>query len=326
MAYTYSSEDIEKIIATYRQLGSAHRAAEVLGMASTTLYGLLKRHNVPRFQGGTKGLRFIKVSDAQILEAYARVGNAVKVGKELGINEKTVLNALRANGVAIDGTARYRKRVRAIPEDSESAIITRYIGGESAADIAQEFGCGVYPIYGVLQRHGITTRHMPYLSDEEKAQAAQLYAEGNTYAQVAALMERSESSIVKAIETHAPDVMRHIGRRGEESFTWKGGRVLHHSGYVHVYVADDDPLISMAQSAKGHYVPEHRLVMARALGRPLAAHETVHHINGIKDDNRLENLQLRQGKHGRGVRLQCLDCGSHNVTAVALGSEAHHAA
>jgi hypothetical protein len=69
-------------------------------------------------------------------------------------------------------------------------------------------------------------------------------------------------------------------------------------GYVRIFVGYDHP----GATASGH-IFEHRKVMQDLLGRPLFKHENVHHINGVRDDNRPENLQLWSTSQPQGQRV-----------------------
>ncbi len=72
---------------------------------------------------------------------------------------------------------------------------------------------------------------------------------------------------------------------------WKGGsRNITARGYRIIHLSKDDFFYPMVQ--KGHYVLEHRLVVAKHLGRCLQPWEIVHHKNHDRLDNRLENLSL----------------------------------
>ncbi len=82
-----------------------------------------------------------------------------------------------------------------------------------------------------------------------------------------------------------------LGRIGDKSPNWKRGSYNEQkSGYVHIYIYPTDFFFPTA--ARRGYVLEHRLVMAKHLGRNLQSWEIVHHKNHIRNDNRIENLQL----------------------------------
>ena len=71
-------------------------------------------------------------------------------------------------------------------------------------------------------------------------------------------------------------------------------------GYVKKPVAPEDRwLVNGATSAV-----EHRLVMARSLGRPLRGDESVHHRNGDRTDNRPDNLELWSRYQPSGARVE----------------------
>lgn len=105
-------------------------------------------------------------------------------------------------------------------------------------------------------------------------------------------------------------------RAGDKHPSWKGGKGIDKDGYVRCWMSFNHPFIEM-RKADG-YAFEHRLVMAEHLGRVLKKNETVHHINGNRADNRIENLQLRMGNHGPGTCFRCNSCGSKDIERVNL--------
>lgn len=87
-----------------------------------------------------------------------------------------------------------------------------------------------------------------------------------------------------------------LNKRGANHRNWRGGRHRTKHGYVSVQVVRIDRELRSR-------VLEHVHVMEQFLGRRLRPGENVHHKNGVRDDNRIENLELWTTRQPSGKRV-----------------------
>jgi len=90
---------------------------------------------------------------------------------------------------------------------------------------------------------------------------------------------------------------------GERHHAWKGYEVKHfdRAGYVCVKARDGEP-----GAKRNGYILEHRRAMQDHLGRALYPNENVHHKNGVRSDNQIENLELWVTSQPMGQRPEDL--------------------
>jgi hypothetical protein len=98
-------------------------------------------------------------------------------------------------------------------------------------------------------------------------------------------------------------VDRSEARKGDKGANWKGGRQVTKDGYILIYVPD------YPSSSKRGYVFEHIYVFEQATGIIVPPNCCIHHLNGNKSDNRIENLCLM----GRGAHTMHHHIGSHRT-------------
>ncbi len=214
--------------------------------------------------------------------------------------------------------------VRAFVREHGLEMRERYEAGESFAAIARDLGLAKATVRNAVFRNGGQKR-LPHETPQARRRQAEIR---RRYESGEGLQEIGDDLGI-SFTTARIDLIRAGGqtkamrgevfepRRGADNHQWKGGVHLNKEGYVMVWIGPDHPMAVM-RPARTSYVFEHRLAMAEEIGRPLLQGETVHHVNGDKTDNRIENLQLRSGSHVPGGHFRCLDCGSQNVQAQEL--------
>jgi len=178
-------------------------------------------------------------------------------------------------------------------DDLQSA----YDDAGSISELARRLGITYRVARYRLEKQGVETKkrapdaRAPEMSSSEWQR---LYDEAPSASALARHLGTTRPAVLYQLRKHGITVRRtgykspkSITHTGADNPNWKGGTYRHAQGYIYE-LAPNHP---EASKAKG-YVLQHRLVMERHLGRLLTPDEIVHHVNEVKDDNRIENLEV----------------------------------
>lgn len=254
---------------------------------------------------------------ADALRLYRDGWSVKKLAQKYRCRDAVVSEVLAEGGAELHPGGRAHPIFRS--DEACLRVALEYEEGAGLRELANKYHCTLPAIRRAILRAGGSVRsggRREFWTPERVSYLIEQFKDG-----------RSQESLAKEFGVHQTTIsnrLRFVGAitppprpKGEAHYSYRGGAAFV-DGYVSILVFEDD--LAYCRPNTSGRVLEHRLVMGRALGRPLGERETVHHINGDRMDNRLENLQLRQGRHGNGVVVVCKSCGSHDVEAVEIAT------
>jgi transposase-like protein len=307
-----TSDQLPAIATAFTAGVTAKNLAAEYGCSDTAIRNALKRAGVrPPNRRHPNTWTGAPEQVADMLAAYKDGASVKRLAQRFHCRDTVISAALATAGIKLHPGGRAHP---VLSPEQGIEVAAMYAEGSSLPEIAEEIGCSVPVIASAVRRYGSMRRmgKPKYWNDERRGQVLKMADIGASVNEIAEAVGAPYQAVNMVIQ-HARskgELARYIAPSGAAHHAWNGGRLIDSGGYVRIRLNDDERHLAPATPK---YHPEHRIVVARALERALKPTESVHHINGDKQDNRLENLQLRQGAHGKGVRAVCGDCGSHAI-------------
>jgi len=253
------------------------------------------------------------ITEAKLRELYVhKKKSTAEVASILGIGRTTAFKYIKRYGL---NRSRDEARSLALELGKGCLNIPRerleqlyMIEKKSAAAIGRELGVSFWTIRRYLQKYNLVRSRSDIATEASKP--LRLY----DYSQVAKLYVDDRlipSKISKLTGIPKPMIEKYLRRKGLLRSRLEGvargsqhpafrGKVFY-GGYVYIYMPQHP------KANKKGRVPEHILVWEEANGRPLPEGFIIHHLNGVKSDNRPENLMaIPRGKHHSYLVMQAL--------------------
>lgn len=309
-------EERQRAAQMYADGQNAEQIAQALDVNPATVRTHLRKLGVRL----DRGPRVPPQQLARVIELRAAGSSISFIAESLGLAGSSV-RAILAREKAFEP----RQPVAEITEEQQQYVIDLYKSGKGVVTISRLLLVPLNSVTATLRRAHVKREHrgrMAKVTSEMAAVMVARYVDGETAEEIAQLIGIGTTSVVKHLRKAGVAVRPKGAAAGVQHPNWKGGRSVTEQGYVQVLMSADDPFYAMSQVKAGNsrYCLEHRLVMARHLGRPLTSEETVHHKDNDPSHNDISNLQLRSGRHGKGSAASCADCGSHNIVFEPLAS------
>jgi len=194
----------------------------------------------------------------KLVDLYINKGLKLKeVGAIIGCSDTTVLYYMRKYGVPT--RPKNTQKYKQLNPEQLRQWYKEY--GWSAIKIAEVVGCSDAAVLKALKKFGIYVRNHKEAAENKEP-----------------MTEEHRAKVIENVRK------LHKIQVGEGHPQWKNARWHDKDGYA---------IIRRDKKT----VKEHRWIMGQHIGRPLEYWEEVNHINGIRDDNRLENLEVIYSEH-----------------------------
>jgi len=307
--YFTPEQDVD-IARRYEAGETLRQLADSYGVSDVPVRAALDRQQVERRTVTDYTWQDTPEARAEIIRLWHEDASVKKISRLVRTRDVNVSRVLREAGIE----ARLGGQHHRFSKEQTVVLVEEFQAGVSLAKLAKKHGGNPITVRGALRRAGVDTdrKHPEFWTPERIRWMCEQYESGRTQTSIAQELGYSKAAVNRKLRHLYPEEIA----KGENHHSWKGGRTKNSDGYTLVTPTPEEALLCPPM-ANG-YVLENRLVMAKALGRPLLSTETVHHIDGEHANADLGNLQLRQGNHGTGVVFQCQDCCSHNVVAVPI--------